>query len=126
MDTSTLIAEKPYRPMSGWGPLLVLLALVACGVFFFTQRSPWGIAWILGAFLMLFGFMAIAPNQARVLLLFGNYRGTARESGFYWVNPFFTKKKISLRVRNFETGSTTTPEQRDYSPACLPGGCSRS
>ncbi len=113
MDTSTLIAEKPYRPMSGWGPLLVLLALVACGVFFFTQRSPWGIAWILGAFLMLFGFMAIAPNQARVLLLFGNYRGTARESGFYWVNPFFTKKKISLRVRNFETGSTTTPEQRD-------------
>jgi regulator of protease activity HflC (stomatin/prohibitin superfamily) len=60
----------------------------------------------------LFGFMAIAPNQARVLLLFGTYKGSALESGFFWVNPFFTKKKISLRIRNFETGSVHTPEQK--------------
>ena len=61
----------------------------------------------------LVGLMAIAPNQARVLLLFGHYKGSVVESGFYWVNPFFTKRKISLRIRNFETGSTTTPEQKD-------------
>jgi regulator of protease activity HflC (stomatin/prohibitin superfamily) len=60
----------------------------------------------------IFGYMAIAPNQARVLLLFGAYKGSALQSGFYWVNPFFSKKKISLRIRNFETGSTHTPEQK--------------
>jgi regulator of protease activity HflC (stomatin/prohibitin superfamily) len=59
------------------------------------------------------GYMAIAPNQARVLLLFGQYKGSALESGFYWVNPFFSKKKISLRIRNFETGSISTPEKKD-------------
>jgi regulator of protease activity HflC (stomatin/prohibitin superfamily) len=63
---------------------------------------------LLGGIIGLFGLMAIAPNQARVLLLFGEYKGTVKESGFYWVNPFFTKKKISLRSRNFETGSTVT------------------
>ena len=57
--------------------------------------------------------MAIAPNDSRVLLLFGNYRGTVRESGFFWVNPFMSKKKISLRIRNFETGSKSTPEVKD-------------
>jgi regulator of protease activity HflC (stomatin/prohibitin superfamily) len=57
--------------------------------------------------------MAIAPNQARVLLLFGKYKGSVLTSGFFWVNPFFSKKKISLRVRNFETGSIPTPEQKD-------------
>jgi regulator of protease activity HflC (stomatin/prohibitin superfamily) len=64
---------------------------------------------------MMFGFQAIAPNQARVLLLFGKYKGSALESGFFWVNPFFSKKKISLRIRNFETGSIHTPEQKDAS-----------
>ena len=63
--------------------------------------------------LTLFGFQAVAPNDARVLLLFGDYKGSITESGFYWVNPFFSKKKITLRVRNFETGAITTPEQKD-------------
>ena len=57
--------------------------------------------------------MAIAPNDSRVLLLFGEYKGSVRDSGFFWVNPFFTKKKLSLRIRNFETGSITTPEKKD-------------
>jgi regulator of protease activity HflC (stomatin/prohibitin superfamily) len=72
-----------------------------------------GILCFLLGVLMLFGFQAIAPNQARVYLLFGNYKGGTSKSGFYWVNPFFAKKKISLRVRNFETGSITTPEKKD-------------
>ncbi|HAH46120.1 MAG TPA: hypothetical protein DCM07_14960, partial [Planctomycetaceae bacterium] len=61
----------------------------------------------------LFGCMAIALNQARVLLLFGEYKGSVMQSGFFWVNPFYSKKKISLRIRNFETGSVSTPEQKD-------------
>jgi len=49
------------------------------------------------------GFMIIQPNDSRVLILFGKYLGTVRESGFFWVNPFTTKKLVSLRIRNFQS-----------------------
>jgi len=49
------------------------------------------------------GLFTVAPNEGRVLQLFGAYRGTVREEGLRWANPFFTKKRISLRVRNFES-----------------------
>jgi regulator of protease activity HflC (stomatin/prohibitin superfamily) len=45
------------------------------------------------------GFQAVQPNDARALLLFGEYRGSIVKSGFFWVNPFYSKKRISLRVR---------------------------
>jgi regulator of protease activity HflC (stomatin/prohibitin superfamily) len=48
------------------------------------------------------GFITLQPNEAVVLLLFGAYKGTLRESGFYWANPLLTKKKISVRLRNLE------------------------
>ena len=55
------------------------------------------------AFIILLpGFFIVEPNKAMVLLLFGAYKGTVKANGFFWVNPFMTKKKISLRVRNFE------------------------
>ncbi|MEM9408506.1 MAG: SPFH domain-containing protein [Acidobacteriota bacterium] len=69
------------------------------------------LALILGT-IWLCGLMAIAPNQGRVCLLFGEYKGSVTESGFYWVNPFYSKKKISLRIRNFETGSQHVPETK--------------
>jgi regulator of protease activity HflC (stomatin/prohibitin superfamily) len=50
------------------------------------------------------GLFTVAPNEGRVLQLFGAYRGTARSEGLRWANPFYTKKRISLRVRNFESG----------------------
>ena len=50
------------------------------------------------------GFFMVAPNEAKVLQLFGDYRGTARTPGLRWANPFYRKTGISLRVRNFETG----------------------
>jgi regulator of protease activity HflC (stomatin/prohibitin superfamily) len=53
--------------------------------------------------LLLRGFFTVAPNEAKVLQLFGNYVGTAKIAGLRWANPFYTKKKISLRVRNFES-----------------------
>ncbi len=123
-----MISERAYRPMSGWLPLLVCLALIFGG--------PAWLAWsiytmntggpdvsfldVLGPIMSLglgilgfFGFMAIQPNQARVLLLFGDYRGSVLDTGFFWVNPFFSKRKISLRIRNFETGSISTPEKKN-------------
>jgi regulator of protease activity HflC (stomatin/prohibitin superfamily) len=55
------------------------------------------------SFLMLSGFIVVQPNDSRVLILFGKYTGTVRQSGFYWVNPFTSKKHVSLRIRNFNS-----------------------
>lgn len=118
-----MIHEKPVKPISGWGPLVLVLALFV-GAWFVIPRAfsrfdfeLWillaGIAMIVASFISLFGFQAVAPNDARVLLLFGVYKGSIKESGFYWVNPFYSKKKITLRVRNFETGSTKGPDQKN-------------
>ncbi len=53
--------------------------------------------------IMLGGFFIVEPNQASVLMLFGNYKGSERRTGLWWANPFMTKKKVTLRVRNFES-----------------------
>ncbi len=115
-----MIKEVAVKPMSGWGPMCGLLTLIVSGPILIIMGAagnglliPVGILSIVVAILMLFGFQAVAPNESRVLLLFGSYRGSMTESGFFWVNPFYSKRKISLRVRNFETGAITTPERKD-------------
>ena len=121
-----MIQEKSFRPNSGWPCLFTALALIISGpaamIFWAATQDGKGAPPILPIALIIIGIpsgivtlaglMAVAPNTARVLLLFGDYRGSVKDSGFFWVNPFFSKKKISLRVRNFETGSTFTPEQK--------------
>lgn len=57
-----------------------------------------GIFWIIS----MIGYMELEPNQARVLVFFGKYQGTFTKTGFYWVNPFFAKKKLSMRARNLD------------------------
>ena len=112
------IAEKKVRPAPGWAMLFGFFVLLALTPTLIVSGAVVGTPLLVvpgilcgaAAFLTLFGFQAVQPNDARVLLLFGDYVGSIRESGFYWVNPFYTKKRISLRVRNFETGSVTTPE----------------
>jgi regulator of protease activity HflC (stomatin/prohibitin superfamily) len=123
-----MMKENVYKPMSGWFPLVIVLLLVISvpGLIIFGAVSVdknlelVGIPLIVGgiliglaALLALFGFQAVAPNDARVMLLFGEYKGSVTESGFYWVNPFYSKRKVTLRVRNFETGAITTPEKKD-------------
>ncbi len=55
-------------------------------------------------FIMLFGFFVVEPNDSRVLLFFGTYKGTVKDNGFFWVNPFYSKrKKVTLKARNFES-----------------------
>jgi regulator of protease activity HflC (stomatin/prohibitin superfamily) len=101
--------------------IAVLAAILAVPtLILFSVRNPIYLWLILPAVLLglialtcLFGFIAVQPNDSRVLLLFGDYRGTVSKSGFYWVNPFFSKKKVSLRVRNFETGSTNVAERKN-------------
>ncbi len=122
-----MVAEKTYRPISGWFPLIITIATAVAGPWMIIRGAIelgehgglvgllqliGGILIFVFAFLSIFGFQAIAPNQARAYLLFGTYKGSTRQSGFYWVNPFFSKKKISLRLRNFETGAIHTPEKK--------------
>src|SRR5207244_1099291 len=57
----------------------------------------------LAALLSIGGLFVIQPNQAEVLVFLGRYRGTIRQAGWYWTNPFTSKRKVSLRVQNFNT-----------------------
>lgn len=84
----------------------VLLAVaIAVGVIFFETPElcvPVILAIALVMILMISGFFTQQPNQVRVMIFFGNYRGTFTGTGFYWVNPFMSRKKISLRIRNMD------------------------
>ena len=97
--------EKEVKMSSGYLYLSILLLLAGLMVFgfVFTNGNP--------RFIFLFplivfigsGFFTINPNSSKVLVLFGAYKGTVKDNGFFWANPFFTKQKISLRARNFDS-----------------------
>ncbi len=65
-----------------------------------------GLFAILCAILSLVGLIVVSPNESKVLLLFGEYKGTIKTPGWFWVNPFFTKTRLTLRIRNFETATS--------------------
>jgi regulator of protease activity HflC (stomatin/prohibitin superfamily) len=101
-------AERETRTASGWPMLLVNLALFAAAVWILvygiTHHLPgafaiWFVVVLLAALLMSGGFFVVNPNEAAVLLLFGDYRGTEKGNGFHWTNPFIQRVKISLRAR---------------------------
>ncbi|HLW20734.1 MAG TPA: SPFH domain-containing protein [Cyclobacteriaceae bacterium] len=95
--------EKTIRPLSGYLMVFIALAIFTVSIlsFVFGAIVP-GIVFMFVFILLTPGFFIVEPNKAMVLLLFGAYKGTVKAYGFYWVNPFMVKKKISLRVRNFE------------------------
>ena len=96
--------ENVIRPKSGYLILIIAIALLITGVFIVAMyESPWAACAFVLSFLIFPGFIAIEPNSSRVLTLFGEYKGTIKESGFFWTNPFYIKKKISLRAYNLET-----------------------
>lgn len=106
-----MIRENKYRALSGIGTFVVLF-LASIGVFWalgvaINNQATWSIVgWSLVVatlFVLWFGFFIVQPNKGQVLQLFGNYAGTVREPGLWWANPFFTKRPLSVRVRNFET-----------------------
>lgn len=96
--------EKVTKPMSGYFMLLFALGLIIFALVLFIKQIMIvvGIFSVVAALICLGGFFIVEPNKSMVLLLFGDYKGSVKANGFYWVNPFMTKKKISLRVRNFE------------------------
>ncbi len=93
--------EKNYSPINGYLMILAVLLLLVGGVA--LLRIYLGIFLIVLGILFLAGFVLVNPNSSRVLLLFGKYVGTIKKNGFFWVNPFFSKRKISLRASNFDS-----------------------
>jgi len=95
------ITEKNSTAISGYLILLIITTFIGISIFLFFQEM-----FVLGGILSLiylfltFGFMIINPNEARVLTLFGVYKGTIKENGFMWANPFLSKKLVSLRAMN--------------------------
>lgn len=97
-------AEKDFKAISGYPVLLVVLLFIFSPLL--AIYDPVYIYLLiltgLGLFLSL-GFLIVNPNESSVMTLFGAYKGTVRANGFWWVNPFFVKKKLSLRARNLDS-----------------------
>lgn len=107
--------ERTKATLSGWLMLPVLIAAVGVTVWQFVLTAqdsgpgPIFIVFILLFALEIFGmagFFIVNPNEAKVLQLFGKYAGTVRKDGFHWANPLLSKRRISLRIRNFESSTT--------------------
>ena len=112
--------EKIVKGKNGFIFLFIGLAILLSGPSLgLSTRSDNGsfgpILLILGVVLGVFilsGLVIVNPNQSRVLTLFGKYVGSIRENGFQWVNPFYKKKKISLRARNFDSERVKVNDKR--------------
>jgi SPFH domain / Band 7 family len=108
-----MLHERVVTGMSGWTMLVVLIAGIAGPVIALANAGAWDPApWAIGLLVatlvvdgvLWFGLTVVPPNTARVLLLFGDYKGSIKTPGFWWVNPFTTRRAVSLKVRNFESG----------------------
>ncbi|HXS82288.1 MAG TPA: SPFH domain-containing protein [Methylomirabilota bacterium] len=103
--------ESAARSSSGMFMLLLIPVLLILSVWWLVQSIQHSSTFqVLGAVfaiavlsISLGGFFVVEPNQSTVLMLFGNYRGSERRPGLWWANPFMTKKRVTMRVRNFES-----------------------
>ena len=96
--------EKEITSSSGYFALAGFVILIAIAIITIVFRLfPITAIAAISAITMIPGFFFINPNGSRVMTLFGDYKGTVKVNGFYWVNPFFTRKQISLRARNFDS-----------------------
>lgn len=105
------VSEKKAARINGFLALFIILILIAINIYLLiegvNENDP-SILWyffplIFVIIIGLAGLITVQPNDSRVIIFFGNYSGTVRETGFWWVNPFTIKKKVSLRIRNFNS-----------------------
>lgn len=126
-------SEKLFNATPGWTMLFILIALLGLDIWWMiagiTDMAAagranlpvpyWGFVWSLVSLIVLFtllaGFFIVEPNGSKVILLFGDYKGTAKRSGFNWGNPFFTKRSVSLRARTL-IGEKLKVNDRDGNP----------
>jgi len=103
--------EKIITPISGYLALLIIFALIGAALYILRTFAIAGVPnipfqLVIPVVLIFFitkGFMFVYPNESVVMTLFGKYVGTIKNNGFFWTNPFYARRKISLRARNFET-----------------------
>ena len=106
-----MIEERIREAPSGVPALVILVLLLAIDVYMLIRGGIDGTLWLILVTSLLIpillflsaGLFTVAPNEARVLQLFGSYVGTVRDTGLRYANPFYSKRRISVRVRNFET-----------------------
>ncbi|GAB4239579.1 MAG: SPFH domain-containing protein [Acidobacteriota bacterium] len=114
-----MLRERPARTLPGIFLLLVHVALLGWLVYWFVSAvRTASVTGIVSASVVLTlvifslsGFFMVNPNEAKVLQLFGAYRGTERTDGLRWTNPFYSKRSVSVRIRNFETGKLKVNDQ---------------
>jgi len=118
--------EVPVHAASGWLWLVIVIVLFVAAIWALVagistaSNSHEGVGQLLGASVILLiaavvsssGFFTLQPNEASVLILFGAYKGTVRDSGFFWTNPFKKRVKISLRARNFTSDKLKVNDKR--------------
>ena len=133
-------SEREITAWNGWFMLVVNMLIVLGAVAFFVltiravaraEIAPFWlvvrllgwVVWLVGGIIMFFGYFTLQPNEARVLILFGSYKGTVRKSGFHWANPFYARslgklprklglQKISLRAHNFNSDKLKVNDNR--------------
>src|SRR5262245_12175517 len=105
-----MIREKPVSTLSGWFMVVLFLVSYVLSVLWFASavRADSTTIWMpivlfVITSLCLGGLFVVNPNEARAVLLFGDYQGTVRAPGFHWTNPLTARPRVSLRVRNFES-----------------------
>jgi len=107
-----MIGEKDMRGFNGWFMLIALTAVVLGAVWQLVEAVKAESFWMVGLWIVVLivsgvcyaGLSVVNPNEAKVVQLAGVYKGTIKQQGFWWVNPLTTRRKLSLRVRNFESG----------------------
>lgn len=96
--------EKHINPINGYLAIIALLLSIAFLIFGIVEKHPFdAVLASLLICLILKGFIIISPNSAQVLLLFGEYKGTIKQNGLFWINPFFSRTNLSMKARNFES-----------------------
>lgn len=96
--------EKVLIPFNGYLVVVILLLSIAVALYgFISNNMILAVTSLLIFILLAKGFIVIGPNSSKVLLLFGDYKGSIKQSGLFWVNPFYNKTSLSLRARNFES-----------------------
>ena len=106
-----MLSEKAIKGFSGWVMVFVLLAILICAILMLISAiRAEEVVLLIPAILILAvdmvlwaGLTVVNPNEARVIQLFGVYKGSIKEQGFWWVNPLTSRRRVSLRIRNFES-----------------------
>src|SRR6185312_12349524 len=111
LERKLVASGHTHEQRTGWGVpglpfcigVWVMFAVGVTLLFYGSGAMTVGIVLLVIFGIAIGGFVVVQPNEARVLILFGRYNGSITEAGLWWCNPFNKRKKISLRVRNFQS-----------------------